>query len=152
MLPLKKILWPTDFSEPSMEALKSAQELALHFSAELYVVHVVAPIPVTATPPGPTGFNVGLYQGELEKAAKKSVQEIRDKNIAKEIKVHPLIVHGNAAEEVVKAAKENRVDLIVIATHGLTGWRHFVFGSVAEKVVRTASCPVLTIHAPEEKE
>jgi nucleotide-binding universal stress UspA family protein len=86
MLPLKKILWPTDFSDPSLEALKSAQELALHFSAELYAVHVIAPIPVVAIPPGPTGFNVGLYQGELERAAKKSLREIRDRRIAPEEK------------------------------------------------------------------
>ncbi|MFP4082154.1 MAG: universal stress protein [Candidatus Aminicenantes bacterium] len=152
MLPFKKILWPTDFSEPSFEALKAANELALNFSSKLYVVHVIAPVPVVAAPPGPTSFNVGVYRTELEESAKKSVQEIIEKKISDKIEAQPVVVHGMAADEIVRVAEEEKVDLVVIATHGETGFRHFIFGSVAEKVVRTSPVPVLTIRAPEKKE
>jgi nucleotide-binding universal stress UspA family protein len=150
MVPFKKILWPTDFSEPSLEALKAAQELAAAFCSELYALHVIPPIPVAAGPDGSTGFNVSLYEADLDKSAKRSLADIRDKKIAKDLKVHQIISHGHPAYEIPRIAEQKRVDLIVMATHGETGWKHFIFGSVAEKVMRHVSCPVLTIHAPRE--
>jgi nucleotide-binding universal stress UspA family protein len=155
MLPFKKVLCPTDFSEPSYEALKRAQELALHFSAELCLVHAVDPIPIisAAAAPMSTGasaprFNIPLYQQELKEMAEKRLQEVIDKKISKELKVRSMVEHGKAAEEIIRVAEEEKVDLIVIATHGETGFRQLVFGSVAEKVVQHASCPVLTIWTP----
>lgn len=145
MLPFKKILCPTDFSEPSYEALEAANELALHFSAELILVHVVPAIPIV---PAPTTFEVPLYEEELRRSAEKSLQEVREQRVAKGLQAHTFVVRGEAAHEIVRIAAEEKVDLIVIATHGVTGWRRFIFGSVAEKVVRLAPCPVLTIHAP----
>lgn len=150
MLPIKKILWPTDFSEPSYVALNTAQELAKHFSAELTIVNVITPIPVVSSPNGPAGFDVSLYQDQVKETSNESLQDIIQKKISKEIKTQGKIVMGNAPDEIVKTAEEENVDLIVIATHGETGWRHLVFGSVAEKVVRFAACPVLTIHQPKE--
>jgi nucleotide-binding universal stress UspA family protein len=150
MLPIKKILWPTDFSEPSYAALNTAQELAKHFSAELTIVNVITPIPVVSSPNGPAGFDVSLYQDQIKETANESLQDIIQKKTSKEIKTQGKIVMGNAPDEIVKTAEEENVDLIVIATHGETGWRHLVFGSVAEKVVRFATCPVLTIHQPKE--
>lgn len=150
MVPFKKILWPTDFSEPSMEALKAAQELAAAFCSELYVLHVIPPIPVAAGPEGSTGFSVSLYEADLNKSAKRTLADVRDKKILKDLKVHQIISHGNPAYEIPRIAEEKHVDLIVMATHGETGWKHFIFGSVAEKVMRHVSCPVLSIHAPRE--
>ncbi|MFO7980022.1 MAG: universal stress protein [Candidatus Aminicenantes bacterium] len=150
MLPIKKILWPTDFSEPSYVALNTAQELAKHFSAELTIVNVITPIPVVSSPNGPAGFDVSLYQDQIKETSNESLQDIIQKKISKEIKTQGKIVMGNAPDEIVKTAEEENADLIVIATHGETGWRHLVFGSVAEKVVRFATCPVLTIHQPKE--
>lgn len=150
MLPVKRILWPTDFSDPSLEALKAAQELATSFCSELYLLHVIPPIPVVAGPDGPTGFNVSLYEADLERSAKKLLSDIREKRISKDIKVHQIVSLGNPAYEIPRIAEEKQIDLMVLATHGETGWRHFVFGSVAEKVIRHVSCPVLTIHAPKE--
>ena len=143
MLPFKKILYPTDFSDPSYEALKAANELAFHFSAELCVVHVVSP--VTTPPADPSGSNF-LILGEMEKAARESLKEMVQKRIAKELLVRQILVVGGASEEIVQISEKERVDLIVIATHGQTGWRHFVFGSVAEKVVR--ACPMPRAHDP----
>lgn len=152
MLPFKKILWPTDFSEPSFEALEAANELAMRFSAELYVVHVVSSLPVVPYPSGPTSFNVSLYEEQLLESAKTSVNDIIEKKIPGDIKTHSIVTSGLVADEIVHEAEKQKIDLIVTATHGETGWRRFVFGSVAEKVVRTASCPVLTIHAPKEED
>jgi universal stress protein A len=150
MLPFKKILWPTDFSEPSFEALDAAKELALRFSAELTIVHVVSSLPVVPTPPGPTSFNVSLYEEALLDSAKASMEDIIAKRIPDGISVRSAVTTGLVADEIVQEAEKQRIDLIVIATHGETGWRRLVFGSVAEKVVRTAPCPVLVIHAPQK--
>lgn len=151
MVPFKKILWPTDFSEPSFKALRAADELAVHFGAHLYAVHVVAPIPVPSAPAGPTSFNISVYKENLDASAKKGLQDVVENRISQKVEKTPLVVHGNAADEIVRVADEKRVDLIVIATHGLTGFRHFIFGSVAEKVVRISNHPVLTIRAPEKE-
>ncbi len=153
MLPFKKILCPTDFSEPSYEALKMANELALHFSSELIVVHVVAPIPlVPAAPPAPVIFNVVEYQQELEKSLRKMLEDLVRKSVPEKIWVRTEVGLGDAADQIVKIANEEKVDLIVIATHGQAGWRRFVFGSVTEKVVRLTPQPVLTIRAPLTEE
>ena len=150
MLPIKKIFCPTDFSEPSYEALKAAVELAEKFSSVLYIVHILPILPVIAGPTGPTGFNVSLYQEEMEKSAKKSLEEVLNTKVPKKIKTNSIIKQGDAAREITETAEKEEADLIVISTHGETGWKHFVFGSVAEKVVRLSSVPVLTIHAPKE--
>jgi len=76
---------------------------------------------------------------------KQRMEEMARPLLAKGLKVETLITRGDPASEIVKIAKRKAVDIIVIATHGKTGWRHLAFGSVAEKVVRTASCPVLSI-------
>jgi nucleotide-binding universal stress UspA family protein len=150
MLPFAKILWPTDFSEPSFEALKAANELALRFSAELFVVHVVSPLPVVAAPSGATSFNVSLYEEELLNSAESSIEEIIAKQIPDNIKTHSIVTTGLVADEIIHESEKQNIDLIVTSTHGETGWHRFVFGSVTEKVVRMAPCPVLTIHAPKE--
>jgi universal stress protein A len=154
MLPIRKIVWPTDFSEPSYQALKAADELASHFSSELILVHVVTPIPLHPTGmaaeagASSTGF-VASYQQELELYAKKSLDQIILERISEGIESRAQVCLGDAANEIVGTAADEGADLIVIATHGLTGWRRFMFGSVAEKVVRLAQCPVLSIRGPE---
>jgi nucleotide-binding universal stress UspA family protein len=145
MLTFKKILCPTDFSESSYEAIKTAGEIAFHFGSELYVLHVVSPVPVVPLGAEPSAFNVSLYEQELETSSKKSLEEIIHQLEWKDLKVRLIVLRGNAADEIVRIAQEENVDLIVIATRGRTGLDRFIFGSVAEKVVRLARCPVLTI-------
>ena len=146
MLPYKKILWPTDFSGPSYRALKTANELALHFTSELYVVHIITSLPpLVPVVPGRPTFNVSSYLKELKLAAKKSLQEVIDKKIGKSLEVHAIVGHGNAAVEIARIADRENIELIVIASHGTTSWQRFFFGSVAERLVRIASCPVLII-------
>lgn len=147
MIPFKKIVCPTDFSEPSYEGLKRAVELATHFGAELYLVHVVPVMP--PLPPDPNfAFEVPEYERALHADAERKLNEAKAEYIPPEVTVHTIVRHGDVAGEIIRVAQDEQADLIVIATHGLTGWRHLVFGSVAERVVRLASCPVLTIHGP----
>jgi nucleotide-binding universal stress UspA family protein len=151
MLPFKKVLCPIDFSQPSHKALDAARKLVVHFAGELWIVHVVEPVPplYPTTPESSLSFDVAGYEKELQIFSEKTLRDlIKEKGIVAEIsKVHPVVTRGAAASEITRIAEEEDIDLLVIATHGRTGWRHLVFGSVAEKVVRLAPCPVLTIQA-----
>ena len=153
MLPFKKILCPTDFSEPALTALKRAEELARHFAAELIVAHAVPPVPGPHLFPDPQAnfdFDLPLYEQELAIRAEKALKDLVSHQVAPEVRTRDLVTTGEAAPEILRIARQERVDLIVIASHGLTGWRRLVHGSVAEKVVRQAPCPVLTIVAPTQ--
>jgi nucleotide-binding universal stress UspA family protein len=122
MLPFKKILCPTDFSEPSYEAIAAAGELAYHFASELCVIHVVPPVPMVPVGVDPSGFNVSSYQLELEASSKKSLEEVVNQLESKELKVRLIVLRGNAADEIVRVADEENVDLIVIATMVEQDW------------------------------
>jgi len=148
LLPFKKILAPTDFSEPSYVALQAAIELAEHFDTELHILHAVPPLHVV---PVPVNVEIPLYEMELREAAERSMQEVLQQRVPAPLRTFASVVWGEPAEEIVAYQRDKGIDLIVIATHGRRGWQHFVFGSVAEKVVRLASCPVLTIHAPQSE-
>jgi universal stress protein A len=152
MLPLRKILCPTDFSEPSYQALAVASELAAHFQAELVVVHTVTSVPVVPTPHAGAAaatFDVQDYQAGLRQSAEQGLRDLLREKVPAEVRVRSLVLQGDAAREVVEAAADQGADLVVIATHGRTGWRRLVFGSVAEKVVRFSECPVLTVRDPQ---
>ncbi len=150
MLPIKNILCPTDFSEPSYEALKVADELAAHFGAVVHIITVVPLVPIVEAPIGveSASFNIASYQQELEGQAKKSLKNLVEQKLSKDIKAATGVLIGNAAAEVMRYATEKNVDIIVIATHGLSGWRRFISGSTTEQIVRQSACPVLTIRKP----
>jgi nucleotide-binding universal stress UspA family protein len=151
MLPLKRILVPTDFSEPAQEALKTAIEFAGHFSAQLLLVHVVPPVPVPYQPlvsPAPA-FDITAYLEELTKVSKETLQKHADQRVPQGIERTLSVSAGDPAYEILRLSQELEAELIVIATHGRGGWQRFLFGSVAEKVVRLAPCPVLVVHAPQ---
>jgi nucleotide-binding universal stress UspA family protein len=88
----------------------------------------------------------------MQAAAQNGFQQWRRNKVPKEIKARDQVIIGNPSQQIVETAKKESADIIVIATHGMTGWRRFIFGSVAEKVVRLAECPVLTVPAPSEEE
>ena len=146
MLPPKLILSPIDFSDPSHEALSTAAELASKFGSELLLVHVVPMLPRLPSPAAI--FNEAEYEQELHKDSVARLKELTDKLIAKGVKARSEVGTANdVGMEIVRLAESNGVDLIVIATHGMSGWHRLAFGSVAEKVVRMASCPVLLLRA-----
>jgi len=144
MFPLKKILCPIDFSEHSLTALKIADEMAKTFHSELFIVNIIPPIPSVPTPPHPFVFDIPKYQDSLEINSKKSLDDIAKNKVSSDIKVNRIVALGDPSTEIIKIADENNVNLIVVATHGRTGLGHMIFGSVAEKIIRHASCPVLT--------
>jgi len=150
MLPLRTILCPSDFSEPSREAVRIAAELAAHFGAQLWLLNVLLILPVL---PNEAGFLPAVPEHEqmLRAHADQTLRQMAEQVAREGLSVRTLLARGNAAEEIVRIAQQQRADMIVIATHGMTGWRRVVFGSVAEKVVRLATNPVLTIRAPESE-
>ncbi len=149
MLPFKKILCPTDFSEPACRAIIAAGEVAEHFKAELILIHVVGVIPVLESPTGAPGFDIATYQAELMKSAQRSLDERRALRIPASVATRTVVTLGDAAHEIARVAEEEGVDLIVVASHGASGWRQRLFGSVAEKIVRIAHCSVLTIRCSD---
>lgn len=151
MLPINKILCPIDFSEAAFEGLKNANELAGHFSAELILFHVVSPLPGILGSTSPTGFHIPAVLKEIEDSAKNQIAKLKNKYISSNIKSEGIVVIGDPSAEIVKYAAEDNVDLIVMSTHGQSGWKRLVSGSVTEKVVRMAECPVLAIRGTEEK-
>jgi nucleotide-binding universal stress UspA family protein len=150
VLPFKKIACPMDFSDASLEALRVANEIASQFSAELLLIHINPTIPVMPTGHGPIGFNIPEYEQEMRKFAEQKLSEIARSKVPADIRFSIKISMGDAASEIARIGSQENVDLIVIATHGVTGWRRFIVGSVTERVVRMAACPVLTIQVPEE--
>lgn len=143
MITIGKVLHPTDFSDASAHALAYACAIAERFEAELHVLHVL-PDPATLAI-GPVG-DVPLVQFEtqIREAAEQAIARIPP---AEQWSgpVTRVIREGPAFVEIVRYAREAGIGLIVMGTHGRTGLSHVLLGSVAEKVVRKASCPVLTV-------
>jgi len=144
MLPFKKVLCPTDFSAPSCEALSTAVEFAKAFSAPLVLVHVVQPIPAAASA-SEFPIDVEALEAALLREAERRLHELAHANVPKSVPTTVRAVRGSVAHEILQVAQVEGADLIVISTHGETGFRHFLLGSVAERIVRTAHCPVLTV-------
>ena len=145
---IQKILCPTDFSEPAGDALSVAGEVAQFFRAKLVVLHVVEPLPVeegAAEWKEGAGLRLGSYDEMLVDAARESLHRHVGKRLPAASEVKEDVVRGAPAHAIVEAARREKADLIVIATHGRTGLRHLLIGSVAERVVRLAPCPTLTI-------
>jgi len=149
LLPVKKILVPTDFSEPSYAGLKTAVELAKHFRAELLLVHIVSPIPMAAGALGPSADYFPRVLKEIEASAKNSIQLIAKTHIPDVVQAHAKVYIGIPATEIARVAAAENADIIVIAGHGQSGWKKFISGSVAERVARLSDRPVLTVNFPE---
>jgi nucleotide-binding universal stress UspA family protein len=152
MFPIQKIVVPTDFSEPSYEALKTADELASRFEADLVLIHAVPPVPYYGVIPvaGPH-FEIEAYQKDMVAQSEKKLQELREERISGDVRCTPVVRLGDAPATIIELTGDEKADVIVISTHGRTGWKRFMFGSVAEKVVRTSPCPVLTVPDPKAR-
>lgn len=139
---IKRILLPTDFSTNSDAATKYACELAMSFDAELHLLHT---IDIPYIPDVETGLDLSAYMNAMKADAKKSLAGLLDPKWVAGRKVIHAVIEGTPKVEIVRYAKQHDIDLIVISTHGRTGLAHVLMGSVAENVVRTAPCPVLTV-------
>lgn len=148
MLPCEKILSAIDFSEASFEALKVANELALNFSAELLLVHVQ---PHACWPPDVLmvpDFDVQSCERQLTEDARQKLEEVAAKRVPEQIKRRLILRDGDAGHEILETAKTEEVDLIVIATHGMSSWHHYVHGAVAQRVIHHTPCAVLVVRSP----
>jgi nucleotide-binding universal stress UspA family protein len=146
MLPPKLILSPIDFSDSSQAALEVAADFATRFGAELLLVHVMPAI--EDLPTSVSVFKEGEYDQSLDDAAAKRLADLAATLAPKNVKARTEMGTANdVGMELVRIAEHEHADMIIIATHGMTGWHKIAFGSVAEKVVKLASCPVLVLRA-----
>jgi nucleotide-binding universal stress UspA family protein len=141
---LQKILLPTDFSKYSAAATKYACELATKFDAELHLLHTLE-THLSSTPEFGMGLALPKHITESRAAAAKALAGILDPKWLEGRTVIQAVVEGSPKAEIIQYARKQNIDLIVLATHGRTGLPHVIMGSVAENVVRTAPCPVLTV-------
>jgi universal stress protein A len=146
---IKNILCPVDFSEPCNLAVKYARELALLFNSRLYLLHVMEHLR------GDEHYMIlQITPQEIAEKMKKEVEE-RLNSVAKKIKKVPKIKtevsEGRAFVEIIKTARKDNIDLIIMGSHGRTGLPHVLIGSVAERVVRKAHCPVLVVKDKDTK-
>jgi nucleotide-binding universal stress UspA family protein len=148
---ITRILCPVDFSECSDHALRYAQDLAEAFGAELKLLHVVeVPFLPSYSMAGVPDLSMPIEQ--LEEGAREHLEKVleRTRQQVEGIEVSGEVRPGTAFVEIIDTAREMDADLIVMGTHGRSGLKQLLIGSVAEKVVRKAPCPVLTVKHPEQ--
>jgi universal stress protein A len=143
---IKRILVPVDFSDPSMRALDYAIGFSRRINSQLTVLHVVEPVyyPIASDTYG-VGLDLGNVYAEIERAARIQLSRLAAKLAARRVAARSLLSFGTAPQSIVETANKLKADLIVMSTHGRTGLSHVLMGSVAERVVRTAPCPVMTV-------
>lgn len=151
MIKLEKVLVPTDFSEFGEQALLYGCELAKRFDAELHLLNVVQDAVAMFPEPNMMGTSMNDLIADMQHLAKKQLEEMPGLPGTEDLKVIREVRVGPAFLEIIRYAKKTEIDLIVIGTHGRTGIKHMLLGSVAEKVVRKAPCPVLTVSHPERE-
>jgi universal stress protein A len=147
-LRLKKILVPVDFSGPSRKALAYAVSFARQFHAEIRLLHVVDAAPLIMTDPMGGISTVGAFRSEPTPA--KLLANLRDE-ISRRTTVKTSVRTGLPHEEIVRTARENKIDLIIIGRHGRKGLARLLIGSTAEHVLRHAPCPALVVHEQEHE-
>jgi nucleotide-binding universal stress UspA family protein len=148
MHPIQRIMLATDFSDSAQNATDAAIDFAQKLGARLTLLHVYdAPSYVGAY--GDVYYAVpSKVADQLRDDAERALERLRERAEAAGVSADILAIEGLARDVIVAAATSRHSDLLVIGTHGRTGLKHLLLGSVAERVVRTAPCPVLTVHAP----
>lgn len=150
MVVIKNILVATDFSEPSGVALAYGRDLARSYNATLHVLHVVEDVLMRYSPE--VSFAIPEMQKDLEVRAERDLNALITEDDRRTLSVKPALVKGiNVAQSIIDYATANAIDLIITGTHGRGAVKHFLMGSVAERVVRMAPCPVLTVHEHERE-
>ena len=149
---LNRILLPTDFSGCANYALPYAAAIARATSATIICVHVVEPVVPTVGYSGlAEPMPIADVSEQLEDSAERELPRLAECEECAGLDIEEVIVHGDAAAEIVRVASEREVDLIVISSHGRTGLGRIIFGSTAEAVVRHATCPVLVVKPPADE-
>jgi nucleotide-binding universal stress UspA family protein len=137
-----RILVPIDFSEYSEKALNWALTMAEQWRSHLYLCHV---IPQPSYPSMLAGADLVEFETQLRSTAETQLHDLKSKQQSHGVPIDIRVVIGEPFHDICRVAEEERIDLIVMGTHGRTGVRHALLGSVAERVVRYAPCPVLVV-------
>lgn len=145
MIQLSRILVPTDFSDYSRAALEYGCAVAEKFGAELHLLHVLQDLVGLVPEPGLAFPPPGDYMRELQASADRALDELPGPLAPEGLSIERATRQGPPFVEIVRYAREAEIDLIVLGTHGRSGLAHMLLGSVAEKVIRKAPCPVLTV-------
>ncbi len=135
---------PTDFSEPSLDAVDYAAGLSRHFGADMQLLHVVIQVQSAVTPGFPHSVRTPDRQKEIEDEALRKLRNIASERLPAELPIEFIVIPGDAVERIPAIAREKNSDLIVISTHGQGGFKRALFGSVADGIIRNAHCPVLS--------
>jgi nucleotide-binding universal stress UspA family protein len=147
MIRLQEILVPVDFSTASDSALNYAQALAETFHARLHVLHVLEDwVLYGGLDPAPPEVRV-----ELERSSRENMAKMLSAEAVRALRAEMVLKVGSPFVEIVRYAKDQSIDLVVLGTHGHGPIAHMLMGSVAERVVRKAPCPVLTVRHPEHE-
>ena len=147
MKDVKKVLLPTDFSEGSDAAAAWALDLAARYKARLVVLHVVYDF-IRGSGMDLPQMDSDLLYGQMEEAARASIAKFVAERLEGYADVEAVVIRGIPNEDILRFAGEQGIGLIVMGTHGRRGLDRIIFGSTAQKVVREALCPVLTVAAP----
>ena len=145
---IKSILFPTDFSEGSAEALKYAVEFANRYGAKLYVLHVIYDVAKASGWYVPHVSMDAIYK-DIQEGARKELDNFAVNELGGLKNIERIVQTGVPYQEIMNCAVKNKVDIIIIGTHGRTGIDRILFGSTAAQVVRNAPCPVLTVRIPK---
>lgn len=147
MLSIERILVPVDFSPPSIAALRYAREFHDLYGADLVLLHVVEDIQYMANP---YLFEMPTLPPleDIQQESREHLDALMHEHFPGDAKVRAVYRTGKPFSEILQCAQDERVDLIIIASHGHTGLEHALFGSTAEKVIRKAFCPVLVVKRP----
>ncbi|RJQ19997.1 MAG: universal stress protein [Nitrospiraceae bacterium] len=147
---VERILFPTDFSEGALQALPYAVDLAKKYNAKLYVLHVIFDFAKATGIHVPHMSHDELYK-DLNQWAMKEIDTCCIEAIRGLPEVEKVVVKGIPYEEIIKFSDKEKIDIIVIGTYGRSGIERFIFGSIAERVVRRAPCAVMTVRIPEHR-
>ena len=141
-----KILLPIDFSPSSQAALEMATDLSKHFHAELHLVHVIPMFPASTLP---DFVPEGMFMQEARTFAEQHLAKCHAALAARAVRSTFSVEVGNdVAGKIMEVVEREHIDMVVISTHGISGWHPLVFGSIAEKVVKLVQCPLLLLRSP----
>jgi universal stress protein A len=151
MLTLKTILVPTDFSDASQAALEYAKGLAAAFGCSIHIIHVMEDLLAHAWSAEVYVASMPNLRDEIEKEANERLAAMVTDAEREQFRVATASIPGNPFLEIIRYAKAQQIDLVVIGTHGRGAIAHMLLGSVAEKVVRKSPCPVLTVRSAQHE-
>lgn len=148
LLRLRRILAPVDFSDCSKKALQYAAAFARQFGANLVLLYAVQ-VNMGGSEYGP--FDLTSLEKELQQQSQRRLAELVDDDLRSQIPIETVVRTGHPVQEILGAARRLGVDLIIMSTHGYTGLKHILLGSITENVVRHAPCPVLVVREHEHE-